>query len=568
MKKAWFDVGANNGSDSINVAINNTNIHVFGFEPTPELQEIIEEKLKKFNLNNYTLVKSAVSDYIGKSTFNVAGQSDWGCSSLLDFSDKSKSEWTGRTDFQVTKKIEVDVIRLDKFIEDNEIDTIEFLHIDTQGSDLNVLKGLGDKIKIVKEGVMEAASKPDILYNNQNTLDECVDFLKSNNFKIDSISSNDQFGNEVNIYFSKNIENKLNKKLISHRGNINGQNLNLENEPTYIDSAILNGFDVEIDVWLKDNILWLGHDYPQYQVDLSWLEERRLRLWIHCKNIDALNYLKKTDLDLNYFWHQTDDVTITSKGYFWTYPGKQLTENSIACMPEIDNFENIETAYGICSNKINQYKNKKKALFCFWGKSRIDFKIIKENISKTFSDYDIDFLLSTWYDEEYDESQFNYIIKSQSPTEDFLNFIKFPYTLQLQSNYGPKSWRFGHYSQYFHTLKIHEFINNNNLNYDILCKLRSDLFFESNYQFDFNKNICYIPKNYHCEIGVNDHFMIGRFDYMKKVIQIDSNDIYSLLENSWNPEIALQTFFKINNFNVVEFECQSYKLLPDREYKT
>ena len=29
------------------------------------------------------------------------------------------------------------------------------------------------------------------------------------------------------------------------------------------------------------------------------------------------------DKSLNYFWHQTDDFTLTSHGYIWTYPGKK-----------------------------------------------------------------------------------------------------------------------------------------------------------------------------------------------------------------------------------------------------
>ena len=32
--------------------------------------------------------------------------------------------------------------------------------------------------------------------------------------------------------------------LISHRGNINGKNLNIENHPSYIDKAIEAGYDV------------------------------------------------------------------------------------------------------------------------------------------------------------------------------------------------------------------------------------------------------------------------------------------------------------------------------------
>jgi hypothetical protein len=143
---------------------------------------------------------------------------------------------------------------------------------------------------------------------------------------------------------------------ISHRGNINGKIEGRENKPVYIDLAISQGFDVEIDVWVTNNQIWLGHDNPQYIIDFKWIEDRKTKLWIHCKNIESLFYFKSVKNSINYFWHQNDDVTITSLGYFWTYPGKQLTENSIAVMPEISEFDNIESCFGICSDLIQKFK--------------------------------------------------------------------------------------------------------------------------------------------------------------------------------------------------------------------
>lgn len=145
--------------------------------------------------------------------------------------------------------------------------------------------------------------------------------------------------------------------LISHRGNINGCFESYENEPKYIDLAISKGYDVEIDVWYKDNILYLGHDKPEYFIDFDWLRNRIPKLWIHCKNIDALIYFKKCGYSVNYFWHQKDDVTMTSLGHLWTYPGKQLTTHSIAVMPEIKEFDHIDSSYGICSDYIENYRN-------------------------------------------------------------------------------------------------------------------------------------------------------------------------------------------------------------------
>jgi hypothetical protein len=145
--------------------------------------------------------------------------------------------------------------------------------------------------------------------------------------------------------------------LISHRGNINGKNIERENHPDYIDEAIELDFDVEIDLWTINNNFYLGHDKPQYNISLKWIEQRLHKLWIHCKNIPALECAQWfTDRnDLNYFWHEEDTVTLTSKNYIWAYPGKQPIKSSIAVMPEINN-DDITQCIGICSDYIEKYK--------------------------------------------------------------------------------------------------------------------------------------------------------------------------------------------------------------------
>lgn len=105
-------------------------------------------------------------------------------------------------------------------------------------------------------------------------------------------------------------------KIISHRGNLTGKNLEKENNPIYIEEAIKEGFDVEIDVWYKDKNFWLGHDIPQYIVNLNWLKS--FPLWCHAKNPDALKYMLKENLHC--FWHQDDLYTLTSKKVPWCYP--------------------------------------------------------------------------------------------------------------------------------------------------------------------------------------------------------------------------------------------------------
>ena len=146
---------------------------------------------------------------------------------------------------------------------------------------------------------------------------------------------------------------------ISHRGNINGRIEEAENKPEYIIDTLRMGYDVEIDVWYVDGEWWLGHDEPQYQIDLDWLERRSDRLWIHCKNIEAVEYFYENENDckeINWFWHENDTLTLTSYGYIWAYPGKQPIKKSIAVMPEI-NKDDVSNCVGICSDYIEKYKN-------------------------------------------------------------------------------------------------------------------------------------------------------------------------------------------------------------------
>lgn len=147
--------------------------------------------------------------------------------------------------------------------------------------------------------------------------------------------------------------------LISHRGNINGRLVPFENQPNYIDTALAAGYDVEIDVWYEreSGKLYLGHDKADYQIDIDWLYERSDKLWIHCKNMDALSFFNKSHLQIgteyNYFSHDKDMGVLTSYGYIWS---TNLYDNGILVLPEVFEKTPIEKTIGICSDIIQNYK--------------------------------------------------------------------------------------------------------------------------------------------------------------------------------------------------------------------
>lgn len=149
-------------------------------------------------------------------------------------------------------------------------------------------------------------------------------------------------------------------KLIAHRGNTDGPNLIRENSVDYIEEAISEGFDVEIDLRVEDNECYLGHDDPQYFVTIGWLRKYKDVLWIHCKNREALEKMSSSVVEFNYFWHENDCYTITSKGVGWIYPGKEYVCKSVIVMPEwnisVDNISKIaqQEYFGICSDYVKK----------------------------------------------------------------------------------------------------------------------------------------------------------------------------------------------------------------------
>jgi hypothetical protein len=135
--------------------------------------------------------------------------------------------------------------------------------------------------------------------------------------------------------------------LVSHRGNISGPNPEKENHPDYIKEALSKGYDTELDLW-ANNKLWLGHDKPQYEIGLKFLFDNFSKLWIHCKNLDAIDVLSEFKV-FNYFWHENDDFTLTSKNFIWTYPGKRVCNKSVLVVDDARKYSG-NPCFGLCSD--------------------------------------------------------------------------------------------------------------------------------------------------------------------------------------------------------------------------
>lgn len=145
------------------------------------------------------------------------------------------------------------------------------------------------------------------------------------------------------------------KRLISHRGNINGKNEKFENNPGYVREAFSEGYDIEVDLWYINDAFYLGHDSPQYLLEgYDILYDNKY--WKHAKNYHALE--KIIEHRWNGFWHNTDAFTFTTLGWLWAYPGVSIStdiQKSVAVMPDGTGLD-ISNFGGICSDFIGKYR--------------------------------------------------------------------------------------------------------------------------------------------------------------------------------------------------------------------
>jgi len=203
--KLLIEVGSYDGADSL--SFYEKGYKVYTFEPNKILYEKLKNKTS--GLSNYTVIPKAVCLNDGLTQFNICKSG--GASSILEFKpdEELNKHWsTNRWDLHYSGiSYEVQTIRLDTFIEQNNLQNsiIDYLHVDAQGVDLDVLKSLGKYIENVKAGVVETIKEQEksIYVNQINTLETVKEYLISSGFNISSIESNDLTSCEYNVYFTK-----------------------------------------------------------------------------------------------------------------------------------------------------------------------------------------------------------------------------------------------------------------------------------------------------------------------------------------------------------------------------
>lgn len=198
MNKIAVEVGANVGSDT--KVFLDKGYTVYAFEP---LIEASYELMRKFkDKDNYYPMPLAVDIVDGWARFNVSGINGWGCSSLLNFNPAIDAMWTGRNDFKVTDSYRVPTMRLDTFMNIYKIDHIDYLWIDAQGKDFQVLQSLGERIKDVVEGRCEVAFQVNLYDGVKNDHVSVCNWLLENGFSVEIQPHDHQ--KEADVLFKRN----------------------------------------------------------------------------------------------------------------------------------------------------------------------------------------------------------------------------------------------------------------------------------------------------------------------------------------------------------------------------
>ena len=173
-----FDVGANEGeyAKALSGIFNNMNTKIFCFEPSPR----IYEKLQK-NCEN---IPSIIFNNIGfgnepKKTTLYSNDERSGLSSLFN-------RKLDHFNLQLDKTEEVEIQTIDSYCRNNNINEIDFLKIDVEGNEMNVLDGAQQMIKnqAVKYIQFEFGG---CNIDSKTYFQDFYYFLTENNYKISRI---------------------------------------------------------------------------------------------------------------------------------------------------------------------------------------------------------------------------------------------------------------------------------------------------------------------------------------------------------------------------------------------
>jgi FkbM family methyltransferase len=208
-----LDVGAQGGFNS-DFFIPEKYNHFFD----PVLVEPIKEEAKKLKEKNKYVISNALWSSREKKIIYILGNR-LGSSSMYEpdpnLFDLHKIKKKDYQNYNITEKIEVQCETLDSSLKSLNINKLDYLKIDTQGAELNILKGIGD----YKPLLIKIESHIHSMYKNVPSWNELLNHL----YKLDYIiidwkgigSHATRVPAELDIILIPNFNKETGKRLIA-----------------------------------------------------------------------------------------------------------------------------------------------------------------------------------------------------------------------------------------------------------------------------------------------------------------------------------------------------------------
>jgi 2-O-methyltransferase len=172
-----LEAGAHIGKDTVEMARVWPTGTIHAFEPVPSLFKKLENGTK--NLKNVHCYQLALGDKQGTEIMHVSSGASDGSSSLLPPKEHLNIFPTVYFD----NKIQVTTITLDGWAESNNIQKIDFMWLDLQGMELNVLKSGKNILRTVTAIYTEVSNVE--AYKEQTMYSDLIEWLASNGFRIE-----------------------------------------------------------------------------------------------------------------------------------------------------------------------------------------------------------------------------------------------------------------------------------------------------------------------------------------------------------------------------------------------
>ena len=180
-KLTFIDVGAHTGVMVHRALCEFPHARLFAFEPSPTPRTQLSREFQ--NDPRVTILPFACASTSGTATFNITRNTQ--CSSLLSPSALG-SHFYGDS-YDIVDRIEVRKITLDDWARENDITQIDFLKVDAQGHDLEVLRGAQTLLtnRAVKAINVEAMFVPE--YEGCATFGQIDAFLSAQGYSLHQI---------------------------------------------------------------------------------------------------------------------------------------------------------------------------------------------------------------------------------------------------------------------------------------------------------------------------------------------------------------------------------------------